>query len=549
MPGRSANAWLKVWHWISQRPRNAWLVLLFLTVIIRLPYVLDDRQVIDESYYSTVGIEVLDGGQPYVSAVDRKPPLLFYSYSAFFWLVGKYNFVGLHVLSLLWACATMVVLYVIARRLFDWRVGIVAALFYSVFQPAGDYRNQAMNGEMLMNLPIVLALALVFMTGKRKLRPELLAAGALLAAAFLYKQPAAIAAVPMGMYLLLPSYRSSRGAHLGHSVANGAILTIGFAATLGLFSGWLHSVGILHDALFWTSRTDFVHGPTDPVYWKRLCIHGILYFVLPMAPLLACAVASMGTQARATLWKEHAPEFQALVLLLVFSWLGCAASGRFSSHHFIQLLPALCLLGARVLVAVWDGRLTYRFPLLRRKVLAWTSSIMFVGFTIAQTIAFQVRFHGGEAPVYVRSITQPGDRIFVWGPSPDFYLDAHRRPASRYSSTFPLTGFIFGSALSWDPTYDLSPRIHAGAWEQLDRELEDARPKVLVDEFTFRGGGKYALAQYPYLRTLVANEYELAREYPEALVYVRRDTDRTTHAPTSGRVRRQPRFSPTNVPR
>ena len=40
-------------------------------------------------------------------------------------------------------------LYMVARRLFDWRVGIVAAFFYSVFRPTGDYRSQAMNGEML----------------------------------------------------------------------------------------------------------------------------------------------------------------------------------------------------------------------------------------------------------------------------------------------------------------------------------------------------------------------------------------------------------------
>ena len=504
------------------RPRNAWLVLLLLTVIIRLPYLLDDRQVIDESFYSTIGIEVLDGGQPYVSAVDRKPPLLFYTYAASFGLVGKYNFIGLHVISLLWVCATMGVLYLVARRLFDWRVGIVAAFFYSVFQPAGDYRNQAMNGEMLMNLPIVLALGLVFIPGRRKVRPELLAAGALLAVAFLYKQPAAIAAVPMGLYLLLPSYRASRGLHLGHSLLHGALLTIGFATALGLSMWWLHSVGILDDALFWTTRTDFVHGPSDPIYWKRLLFYCTVSFVLPMAPLLACAVASMGSQARATLWKEHTAEFEALVLLLAFSWVGTAASGRFASHHFIQLLPALCLLGAPVLVAVWDERLSYRFPLLRQKVLAWTLSILFVGFTIAQTIAFQVRFHGGEAPIYVRSITQAGDRIFVWGPSPDFYLDAHRGPASRYSSTFPLTGYIFGSPLNWDPTYDPSPRIHPGAWEQLERDLEHTRPKVLVDEFTALGGGKYALAGYPYLRDLIANDYELAREYPRARVYVRR---------------------------
>jgi hypothetical protein len=230
----------------------------------------------------------------------------------------------------------------------------------------------------------------------------------------------------------------------------------------------------------------------------------------------------MGSQARATLWSEHTAEFQALVLLLAFSWVGTTASGRFACHHFIQLLPALCLLGAPVFVAVWDRRLTYRFPLVRPKVLAWTLSIMFVGFTIAHTIAFQVRFHGGEAPIYVRSITEPGDRIFVWGPSPDFYLDAHRRPASRYSSTFPLTGYVFGSPLNADPTFDPSSRIHPGAWGQLESELEHTRPKVLVDEFTGLNGGKYALAGYSYLRDLIENDYDLAREYPGALVYMRR---------------------------
>ena len=523
MSGRFADGWLKVWSWTSRRPRNAWLVLLLLTVVLRLPYVLDDRQVNDESYYSTVGIEVLDGGQLYVSAVDRKPPLLFYSYAAFFWIVGKYNFIGLHALSLLWACATMWVLYMVARRLFDWRVGIVAAFFYSVFQPTGDYRSQALNGEMLMNLPIVLALGLVFMPGQRKIRPELLVAGGLLAIAFLYKQPAAIAAVPMGLYLLLPSYRASRGLRLSHSLLHGSLLTFGFATVLGLLAWWLHTIHILDDALFWTSRTDFVHGPGDPTYWKRLFLQTTLSFVFPMAPLLACAVASMGSQARATLWKEHPAEFQGLVLLLAFSWVGTSASGRFSGHHFIQLLPALVLLGAPVLVAVWDRRLTYRFPLLRRKALAWTLGTLFAGFTIAQTIAFQVRFQGGDAPTYVRSITQPDDRIFVWGPSPDFYLDAHRKPASRYSSTFPLTGFIFGSPLAWDPTHDPSARIHPGAWDQLAQDLEHSHPEVLVDEFTGRGGGKYALARYPYLRDLVANEYEIVRKYPNALVYVRRN--------------------------
>jgi hypothetical protein len=163
--------------------------------------------------------------------------------------------------------------------------------------------------------------------------------------------------------------------------------------------------------------------------------------------------------------------------------------------------------------------------LLRPKGLARVLAFLFVGFTIAQAVAFQVRFHGGEAPEYVESITEPGEPIFVWGPSADFYADAHRPPASRYVMTFPLTGYIFGSPLAWDPKYDPTSRIHPGSWERLRQDLQASQPRVLVDEFSLIGGGKYALSHYPYFRKLVASKYELAREYPEARVYVRR-----THA-------------------
>ena len=501
--------------------KKAWLALFLLTVALRLPGIIDGRQIDDESFYSVIGNTVLDGGELYVDAVDRKPPLLFYSYAAFFALVGKYNFEGLHVLALLVTLVTMLAIYAVARRLFDWRVGVAAAFFYSVFAVTGDYRNAGMSASLLMNLPIVLALGLVFGGHARKARLELLLAGALLGLAFLYKQPAAIAAVPMGLYLLLPAYRRSRGLSLGYSILHAALLTAGFSAVLGAFAWWLSEKGILEAALHWTFQTDFVHGPGDPVYWRFLTVNGGLSFVLMMAPLLACTVASLGAEARTSLWADRRAELQGLVLFLVFSWIGVAASGRFSPHHFTQMLPSMCLLAAPVAVGIYDRRFEYRFPLLRRSGLLWTLGVFVVGFGIAQTITFAVRFKGGEAPAYVQTITEPGDCIFVWGPSPDFYLDAERCAASRYVATFPLTGYIFGSPLTWDPDHDPSSRIHPGSWDELERELEAEPPRVLVDEFSLRGGGKYELGRYPYLRELVAEQYELVHETPKARVYLR----------------------------
>ena len=53
-------------------------------------------------------------------------------------------------------------LYVIAKQLFDHETGLIAALFYSVFQPWASFKNLAFNGEMVMNLAIVWAWAIGF---------------------------------------------------------------------------------------------------------------------------------------------------------------------------------------------------------------------------------------------------------------------------------------------------------------------------------------------------------------------------------------------------
>ena len=117
-----------------------------------------------------------------------------------------------------------------ASGLFDRNTGLIAALFYGVFQHWGTWKNLTLDGEMLMNLPIIWAWAIAFRRSYSRLRPELFAAGALLAGAFLLKQPAAIAAVPLGIYLLLPSYRVSRNLTRTNSIVHATMLTTGFFA-------------------------------------------------------------------------------------------------------------------------------------------------------------------------------------------------------------------------------------------------------------------------------------------------------------------------------
>src|SRR5438046_4951810 len=203
------------------------LRLVLLTIAIRLPSLLHPQPIDSESMYSVVANQIVDGGRPYLDAVERKPPLLFWTYAAVFELAGKYNWKVLHIVALVWTLATMAGLYMIGTRLFDRNTGLIAALFYSVFQPCGRAQNIAFDGELLMNLPIVWARVIGLRWNSARVRPELLLSGTLLGVAFLLKQPAAIAAVPVGIYLLLPSYRTSRRLLLTASVTQAAMLTTG----------------------------------------------------------------------------------------------------------------------------------------------------------------------------------------------------------------------------------------------------------------------------------------------------------------------------------
>src|SRR5258707_4655341 len=264
------------------------LGIILLTVAIRLPSLLNPRPLDSEAMYCVVANEIVDGGRPYADAVERKPPVLFWTYAAVFKVAGEFNWKALHIVALVWTLCAMAGLYVIGRELFDRNTGLIAALFYGVFQHWWTWKNLSFDGEMLMNLPIIWAWAIALRRSSSPLRPELFLAGALLCVAFLLKQPAAIAAVPLGIYLLLPSYRASRSLTRTNSIIQAAILTAGFFAALGLVTTVLWKQGILHEAFYWTiADHDVPH-----VFWQTGIVRTLAFLgaCLPLVigSIMAC---------------------------------------------------------------------------------------------------------------------------------------------------------------------------------------------------------------------------------------------------------------------
>jgi 4-amino-4-deoxy-L-arabinose transferase-like glycosyltransferase len=482
--------------------------IVLLTVLTRLPALLHPQPIDDEAVYSVVANEIVDGGRPYLDAVERKPPLLFWTYAAVFEAAGKYNWEALHLVALLWTLGTMAGLYVIGKQLFGFETGLIAALLYSIFQPWMSWKNLGLNGELLMNLPLVWAWAIGLRRTASRMRPELLVAGALLCAAFLLKQPAAIAAIPLGLYFLLPSYRAARGVRLSDSFLHLIMLIAGFFGSLTLVIIVLRRQGIFHDAYYWT-----VAAHTVPyVFWKTAAIHTLAFAGICWPIVLGAARA---VQDRDRVWTGAAGERTALLLLVVASVVGVSAGGRFYPHYYIQLIPPLTLLAAPYYARFLSPRTQPRPWWTSRAAMTGWLAFTVVAFFIADWILLIPERASSEAGEFLLKNSAAGDRIFVWGHQAKIYLDARRRPACRYIITFPLTGYIFGDPL---PGLDTKDRIMPGAWAALEEDFARHPPTYIVDIQSGRNL-QYPIQNFPILARLLADRYLPVKGTSEGMIY------------------------------
>jgi 4-amino-4-deoxy-L-arabinose transferase-like glycosyltransferase len=483
--------------------------IILLTVAIRVPSLLHPQPIDSEAMYSVVANEILDGGRPYADVVERKPPLLFWTYAAIFEVAGKFNWKALHFVALLWTLCAMAGLYVIGRELFDRNTGLIAALFYSVFQPWWTWKNLAFDSETLMNLPIIWAWAIAFRRSSSRVRLELFPAGVLLAAAFLLKQPAAIAAVPLGIYLLLPSYRASRSLTRMNSIIQASMLTAGFSVTLGLVTIVLWKQGILYDAFYWTiADHDVPH-----VFWQKGIVN-TLTFLGVCLPLVFGAILACRDKER--IWVGRTAERTALLGLLAASAIGAAAGARFYPHYYVQLIPPLVLLAAPYYAQLWSRKIQPPHWLLRPKVTYAWLALTVIAFSIKHWTGLAPRRIPSEAGQYLFTHSARADRIFVWGQTPEIYLDAHRRPACRYITTFPLTGYVFGGPI---PGFDTRSRISPGAWSTLEQDLARHPPTYIVDVQPDPKSAQYPLKNFPILAKLLSERYQPVAHTAEGVIY------------------------------
>jgi hypothetical protein len=286
------------------------------------------------------------------------------------------------------------------------------------------------------------------------------------------------------------------------------MLTAGFFVTLGLVAIVLWKQGILRDAFYWTiADHDIPH-----VFWQKGMVH-TLAFLGVCLPLVIGAI--MTCRDKRETWAGRTAERTALFGLLAASAIGAAAGARFYQHYYVQLIPPLTLLAAPYYARLWSRAMQPPCWLLRTRVTYAWLAVTVIAFSIAHWIGLAQRRVPSEAGRYLFKHSAPDDRIFVWGQTSQIYLDAHRRPASRYIETFPLTGYVFGGPI---PGFDTRRRILPGAWNTLQQDFARHPPAYIVD-VQDPSKAQYPVKDFPILAKLIAEKYRPVAHTAEGVIY------------------------------
>lgn len=432
---------------LNRYQRQICVVLLLLTVALRVPLlgVPFER---DEGEYAYIGWRLDHHELPYRDWVDQKPPAIFWVYRFAFQLPLD-PIRAVHLMAMLFAAVSACALFFLALRFMEQGWAALAAILFVLLSADPLLYGTEANTEMFMLLPLILSV-LAFFSGASNRRHEIgfaILSGAFIGIAATFKQ---VAAVQWPFLILMYPLFAEGSKPLSRMISFAISSAAGITAVWGMICLYFSLHHALNDFIYnvFTHNLEYVQGV--PGSQRLDYLGGTLKSVARDEwPIWLFSTIGLAWSLRSGRLKE----FLFLLAWLVVSMAGVSASGYYFPHYFQQLLPVLCLaaaLGANALdrLAVWK---TISAPL-RRTLLAAIIIVpvmmVFWPFLFSYSNAQAVDnvypgSHFAEKQALAKrlaQITQPSDRVFIFGAEPEVLFYAQRVSATRYIFLFPLYG-------------------------------------------------------------------------------------------------------------
>ena len=430
-------------------PRSSWALCLLAVVVlvtaavrVRLLDLPLDR---DEGEYAYFGQLLLEGIPPYAQAYNLKMPGIYAVYALMLAVFGQTP-TGIHLGLLIVNAVTIVLVYLVAVRLFNARVAVVAAAAFAVLSLSPRLFFTAAQAEHFVLPPVLAGLLVLLRAIDRRRLPAFLGSGVLFGTAFLVKQSGGAFALFAVLYVLLDRRDDTR-----RRLAASAALVAGALAPFAALCLLMLLAGTFASFWFWTFTYASEYARATSLAKGVTNLGSALRWILPTS-YLAAALAGLGLSA--FFWdREARSRGRVVALLFGASLLATSAGLYFRNQYFILLLPALAILAgvavdsvARRLSSVRARALRYGIPIALAAVpllhlVYLERAILFTG-TPRQVLRALYGVNpfpeSVEIARYIRERTSPDDRIAVVGSEPQIYFYARRRAATGYVYTYAL---------------------------------------------------------------------------------------------------------------
>ena len=218
---------------------------LVLVIRIRLLEIPLER---DEGEYAYAGQLMLQGIPPYKLAYNMKFPGTYAAYAVIMSIFGQTTG-AIHLGLLLVNAATIVLIFLLGRRLMNPTAGIAAAMSYAILSMSPSVLGLAAHATNFVVLPVLGGTLLLLNESGRQQFGRLLASGLLFGLAVLMKQPALFFIVFAAIYLV--SKGVQRGTRLRDISLESLFFTVGVILPLGIALLLLWRAGVFDRFWFW----------------------------------------------------------------------------------------------------------------------------------------------------------------------------------------------------------------------------------------------------------------------------------------------------------
>jgi hypothetical protein len=458
----------------------AWLALLAViifasTIRIRLLDVPLER---DEGEYAYAGQLILHGILPYQppSLYKYKLPGIYFLYAAILALFGQTQ-TGVHLGLLVANVATLVLLFLLVKRLFDALAAVTSAAVYAIISIGTPVLGLSAHGEHFVVPAALGGILLLLGALDSHRRWKLFLSGVLFGCAYLIRQHGAALALFGAFYLLYYQIKRTENPW-PTKLSRFAVFCAGGLSPLLATCIVLIAAGVFKTFWFWTFTYARKYLGMMPFDAGMELLFGQLNNII-VPSILVWMLACWGFITLLRHEKLPPQNFFALTFL-AFSFLSTCPGLYFREHYFVLLLPAVALLAGAG--AAGFRNLFSRIPWLPfPQVLSALVVLLALIVTVYQQhdVFFNLspyalcrKTYGAnpfpeslEIAKYIEKNSSPNDLVAILGSEPQILFYARRRSATGYTDTYELM-----------KKHDFALQMQ----KEMISEIEKANPRFVV---------------------------------------------------------------------